>query len=64
ASPAGEQETPSDAVSPASAEATAKPTPEAPFSVARPRGEWWLIGLGAVAACAGVAVTYLLATGS
>lgn len=42
------------------------PPPEAPVE-ARPRaprggGEWWLIGLGAVAALVGVVVTYALAT--
>ncbi|SDD91249.1 FHA domain protein [Myxococcus virescens] len=64
ASPAGEQESPSGAASPASTEVTVEPTPEEPPSMPKPRGEWWLIGLGAVAASVGVAVTWLLATGS
>ena len=47
---------------PALSEATEAPPPEATPQAPKSRGEWWLIGLGAVAASAGVAVTWLLAT--
>jgi len=65
--------TPAPQDAPPAAEAPAPPAAESPPEAApevmpeppaRPRGEWWLIGLGAVAASAGVAVTWLLATGS
>ncbi|NMO22422.1 FHA domain-containing protein [Pyxidicoccus fallax] len=41
--------------------ATDAPTPASPSGARRPRGEWWLIGVGAVAAIIGLAVTYALA---
>ncbi|AEI66057.1 FHA domain-containing protein [Corallococcus macrosporus] len=64
APPPVENEPVPDAVQPAPTEAVEEPAPEAPPSASKPRGEWWLIGLGAVAASAGVAITWALATGS
>ncbi|WP_049872461.1 FHA domain-containing protein [Myxococcus hansupus] len=49
---------------PTPSEPTGALSPEATPPAPKSRGEWWLIGLGAVAASAGVAVTWLLATGA
>ncbi|GHG74143.1 FHA domain-containing protein [Comamonas sp. JC664] len=55
---------PAEAPVAASSEPTEAPSPETAPPAPQSRGEWWLIGLGAVAASAGVAVTWLLATGA
>ncbi|MFP2911181.1 FHA domain-containing protein [Pyxidicoccus sp. 3LFB2] len=48
---------------PTEAAASGTESGAAPPSPRKPRGEWWLIGLGAVAALAGLVVTYALASG-
>lgn len=55
------EEAPPPAPVPETPQAGSPPSQDA--AVPRPGGEWWLIGLGAVAALVGVVVTYALATG-
>ncbi|MFP2958284.1 FHA domain-containing protein [Myxococcus sp. 1LA] len=64
APPPVEEAPAADAAPPLPTEAVTEPTQDAPPRASKPRGEWWLIGLSAVAASAGVAITWLLATGT
>ncbi|WP_426750870.1 FHA domain-containing protein [Myxococcus sp. Y35] len=64
APPAPEEPPSAEAPAPSSVEPSSDAPPETTPESPKRRGEWWLIGLGTLAASAGVAITWLLATGS